>query len=432
MKIIFVLHQFSATNTGGTELVVGQLAAALRARGHDMVIVAGSLERAACTRVDHEIVAGLPVLRLHRDDLHFENWWKAWSPGVSATFARLLAEHRPDVVHVHHWLRTTTDFARLAREAGAVAAITFHDHFAVLAGAVRAFGQDRPEPPAASGLIGALEAREAFAFHRDDLADEIAAAHLLYAPSRAHAESIRRLAVVDPGKIMASPPPQHSRGFPRRPGAARGRRLAAFGSLYEAKGSHVLLDALRLAASRGYTWELELFGSAASPEYEARLDVASRGLPVRRHGAFSIEQVAAVAADYAVFPALTHESYGLVIDEAQALGLPMLLSDLPAYREHAPVGSCVFFSPGNAEQLAALLCAPELLGELPPPVPPTVVEPDALVTGLLADYSRARTEHVAPRPPIVTQARRVAMLWARSERRFWSALQVPHPPAPTE
>ena len=433
MKIFLVLHQFSAGVLGGSERVVHALATEFRRMGHEAVVVAGSLERAEASRVDHEMVDGIPVLRLHRDDLYFESWWKAWSPGVSATFLRLLHEQRPDVVHVHHWLRTTTDFVRQARAFGAVTAVTLHDHFAVLGKSVRAFGEDRPLPPLAQGLVGPRERDEVFAFHRDDLADEILAANLRYAPSRAHADSLSVLAPRDLGEIAVSPPPHHS--LPPRAVANRpsGRRLISWGALYEAKGIHVLLAALRIAKERGHSWELDLHGSPSNAEYSKELDAAASGLVVRRHGTFTPLDLARSVADFAVFPALSHESYGLVIDEAQALGWPMLVSDLPAYREHAAERSTLFFRPGDAKSLAALLCAPERLESLARPDPPRLNSAAAAAEHLLSDYLADRLEKGARvDAPAVDDARRIRLLWARAERRYWSALQQAEPPAPQE
>lgn len=45
------------------------------------------------------------------------------------------------------------------------------------------------------------------------------------------------------------------------------------------------------------------------------------------------------------------EGYGMTVDEAQSLGKPMLLSDIPAHREQNPAGA-VFFDALNSEELA--------------------------------------------------------------------------------
>src|SRR5690606_18788660 len=107
MNVLHVVHGFPPETSGGTERTVEALARAMQRLGCTVTVAAGSLRLGnpgEPTREDHD---GLPVLRLHRDDLWFESWFKTFSPPLSEGFARLLARLQPDVVHVHHWLRLT-------------------------------------------------------------------------------------------------------------------------------------------------------------------------------------------------------------------------------------------------------------------------------------------------------------------------------------
>jgi glycosyltransferase involved in cell wall biosynthesis len=431
VKVLFVVHQFADEGHGGTERVVLALALGLQGLGHEVVVACGSLERDECDRLDERRVRGLRVVHLHRDDLYFESWYKAWSPGVSRAFSRLLEREKPDVVHVHHWFRMTTDFARRARAHGAVAAVTLHDYFAVLARVTRLWGEDDASPPAASGLVSRAEAAEAFEFHRRDLAAEVRAAHLRYAPSRAHAAGLAALAPCELGAFAVARPQSPLPGRAARP-AARGRRLVHWGALYEHKGLETALLALRIAKERGQAWSLDVFGEASSPEYEARVRELARGLEVSFHGAFTHEDLENVQADLAVFPALSHESYGVVLDEARALGWPVLASALPAFCERLTPAAGRTFSPGDAGELAALLARPEELTAL---VQPEVVEAYGAETAsaeLAADYARALRGECAPLPALepIGDEERIELLWRRAERRFWTALQQPNPQAP--
>ena len=52
------------------------------------------------------------------------------------------------------------------------------------------------------------------------------------------------------------------------------------------------------------------------------------------------------AADAFVFPS-TKEGFGLAVLEAQASGLPVVVSDLPVFREFLADGESALFAPGD-------------------------------------------------------------------------------------
>jgi glycosyltransferase involved in cell wall biosynthesis len=422
VNILLALHAFPPECSGGTERTVEALARAMQDAGHRVTIAAGSLEQASTARVDRRAHGGLDVRVLHRDDLWFERWEKAWSPGLSQTFAALLAELAPDVVHVHHWIRLTSDLVRCARAAGCVAAVTMHDYFTSRASPVRRADRDTAAPPDVPAWMGAGEADEAFAFHRRDFFDEVRAADLRFAPSQAHADGLRATLPGDPGAIAVTPPPLLRRPARARAPAAFARKLVTWGTLYPEKGLDTVLEALRAA---GLGWQLEVFGEAHEPGYREALRARAQGLPVRWRGAFQTEDLETIDADLAVLPSLCHESYGLTMDEALCLGLPVIASDLPSYRERAPAASCAFFPAGDAHALAALLGDARALRALQRPQPPPPWTAAQAAAQLLAEYERARAAPRKPYAPEVSDRERARAVFRRAERRFWSMLQQP-------
>ncbi len=426
MKILLCVHGFPPELRGGTENTVEALARAFLAAGHEVVVVAGVLAVSEAVALTRDVVDGLSVCRLARDDLYHDGWIKAHAPAVSARFAELLAAERPDVVHVHHWVRLTSDLARIARRAGALTAVTLHDYYSVLATPVRRIGATRAEPPEVPAYVGAAERAEAFAFHRRDFAAELAAAHLLCAPSGAHARGLAELSEGALGEVAVTPPPL-LRSPPRRPPqpAPRGRRLLVWGALYPEKGLEVVLAAMRRAADE---WSLEVWGEAHDAAYREQLHAAAAGLRVEFRGGFTTEDLAGSDADYAVLASCCHESYGLILDEALLLGLPVLASDLPAYREHGAEGSCAWFAPGDARALAELLDDGARLSALAVPQPPRLQSAADAAAQLQDLYERAHRGEAGPAADGVTDADRVALLFRRAERRLWSALQQREPP----
>ncbi|MEZ5964957.1 MAG: glycosyltransferase [Planctomycetota bacterium] len=434
MKVWHVLHGFPPETAGGTESVVEALARAMQGHGCDVTVVSGSLRVGDPAAVERSDLDGLPVLRLHRDDLYFESWFKAYAPAVSAAFRALLREHRPDVVHVHHWLRLSSDLVRIARAAGCITAVTCHDYFSALARPVRLVGEGAATPPPAPSYVGAAELAEAFAFHRDDFADELRAAHCRFAPSAAQRAGLAQLLPGDVGDFTSIGLPSTVAALRRLPESdphgsrARRRRLCTWGTLYPEKGLESVLDALaRTPAALG--WSLDVYGEAHSPTFRDDLLARAAGLRVTWHGRFVPQDLERADVDYAVLPSLADESYGLVLDEALQLGLPVIASDVPAYRERAQGDASVFFPPGDATALAALLAAPARLEALQRPNAPAPLSPARAAADLLSRYRAAAPSPFAPR---VTDRERALYLFRRAERRLWSALQQGEAPAPPD
>jgi len=431
MKILFALHGFPPHAMGGTERTAEALALAMVAAGHEVTVVCGSIEVGPTAQVDEDDHRGLRVFRLHRDDLYFESWWKCYHPGVSATVADVLARVEPDVVHVHHWLRLTSDIVRLARAAGAKTVVTLHDYYAVSAQATRLHDEESIEVPAGSSWMTAQETAEDFELYRRDLQAELSAAHLVLAPSQAHADEMQVAVGDDVGPIVVSAPPMLQMPSPLAaepvPG---GSRLLTWGSLYPEKGLETLLDAMRAA---GGDWSLRVMGTAHDPEYHRELMNFAAGLKVEFTGDFETADLAAAEADYAVLPTLCRESYGLVMDEAQALGLPMIASDVPAYREHSQADATFFFPPGDAASLTMALLDPGAMAKLQRPRLPAALDAAASAADLLQRYE-AIDKGAPYRPDVQLERGRARALFRRAERRLWSALNaadgaaVPLPP----
>ena len=123
MKILLAVHGYPPELVGGTELGVQALARAAAAAGHEVTVLAGSVDHEPRFRVtedtDHDPGSGasIAVRRFHRSDLYFDHWQKGCSVEVTHAFRELLSEVQPDVLHVEHWLRLSNDLvATAARE----------------------------------------------------------------------------------------------------------------------------------------------------------------------------------------------------------------------------------------------------------------------------------------------------------------------------
>ncbi|MDP1819353.1 MAG: glycosyltransferase [Acidimicrobiales bacterium] len=164
------------------------------------------------------------------------------------------------------------------------------------------------------------------------------------------------------------------------PGAAH-PRIVVVGRLVPYKRVDVVVRALaRLATDRP---DLRLLVIGQGPERDrlqalaTELGVADR-TELRGFVARHSDVLGAVAASSAFVSASEIEGFGIVVVEAMALGVPYVVSDIPAYREVTAGGvGGSLFPPGDDEALAAHLRA--LLDDRSP-------------SGLLAESGREHAE----------------------------------------
>lgn len=398
MKIFLVAHGWPPELGGGVELSVAESARALARRGHRVTVVAGTLRvasnasEAAVERTSETCAGGeaIEVIRIARGDLYFDHWHKGRSAAVGAAFRGLLRELSPDVVHLHHWLRLSTDLVAIAARERVPALITLHDSFAscpivfrvrpdtresceVPVGAnpcLACAGQVPPRTPWVKREEGFLRLGE----RQRELERELRTAVVRIAPSAAHAARVTRtLGLPDDALAFECLPPRARPNFeaaPKRAPLERGGPLVvcAWSELSRHKGADVVVDAVlgaraRLAGQREL--RLEWHGREVDRDWARRLAerAKSAGDGVTFTGAYEPAELPARVdrtAQIFVHAPRAAESYGLCVDEAASLGLGLVLADAPAWVER--VGrSALFFASGDARALEQALV--ELAGD---------------------------------------------------------------------
>jgi glycosyltransferase involved in cell wall biosynthesis len=129
--------------------------------------------------------------------------------------------------------------------------------------------------------------------------------------------------------------------------AARTTRCVAVGNLKEAKNYPYLLDIFSRVKDAGIT--LDIYGEG-SMEKELQKKVRDEDLPVRLVGKTS--NTTAAIRQYDLFiQASAHEGFGLSVIEAMAAGIPVMMSDIPVFREISG-GYAHFFPLGDAAKAA--------------------------------------------------------------------------------
>lgn len=368
-RIVHAVHGFPPDYRGGTEHYVDAVARWQQRAGHDVRVLTGHHRTAARATIRDEVRDGLPVSVLERYGLCGDRWDQTDAPHSEARVRVWLARARPDVVFVHHFVRLTRSIARTAASLGIPVVWTFHDLSTTCPCFNRVdrdgrFVRERLDPDACIDLVARdrwqhrEELRESIAAYLADTRAEVAAAVIRIAPSIAQRDLVASLLDLGTDAVRAVPfglPP----GTPRHRAApapfGRPLRVVHWGSLYRDKGTHVLVDAVRrVASSRPGAIRLDVFGDAVFADYDARLRALAADAPIAFAGAFTDLAVDPTAFDVAVLPTLAHESYGFVLDEALARGLPVVASRLGALPER--IGDAgVTVAPNDVAALAAAL-----------------------------------------------------------------------------
>ncbi len=357
MKVGLAVHNFPPEFLGGTEQVVLALARAHIAAGDEVFVLAGSEERVPGGDLRREDYDEVPVFRLRRDPE--ENYGLEGYRTTGERITDLFYEERPDGVHVHHWATLGWDVCQRAAALGIRAGVTLHDLWTACPrffrrppegtrcpaederdSCVDCIGADMPEQ-------SSEQVAEGIAKRDEQLHRELKCATFLAAPSEAQARLIEhhlpwrgRVEIVPHGLLSRIEEKATPRG-PEDP-----LRVGTFGNLVAEKGVDLLVEAL---GECGDQVELIVSGAAPDPAYVEGLRALAheRGVPFRWTGPYDAgDRHPAMDLDLAVFPSLCDESYGLVVDEALARGVPVVVSSRGALPERARHGGVVVRSGG--------------------------------------------------------------------------------------
>jgi glycosyltransferase involved in cell wall biosynthesis len=387
VKIALVAHGYPPELVGGTESSVQALARGLARQGDDVVVIAGTLrcQEGFRTSEEQDEADGRPirVRKIHRADLYFDHWQKSASAKARAAFREMLVEEKPDVVHVHHWIRLSRDLVATAASLGIPSVVSLHDFWSSCLVTFRVRPDTKrfcevplaPDPclacaalvPPRAPWVEASAQRFALEEHRRDIRRELELARAVLVPSRTHGELLARFLALPPGRVAFRTVPL-GRDLdlrPREPLPAPGVLgrlvLGSWGHLYPLKGQDLLIGAVRrLSESAGAERvELHLAGAEADPEFARALRESARDLRVRFHGPFRAEELSThpcTAVHAMVSGSRASETWGLVLDEALALRIPMVLPRSGAFPERLAEGrGALFYAPGDELDLARVL-----------------------------------------------------------------------------
>lgn len=188
------------------------------------------------------------------------------------------------------------------------------------------------------------------AWQRDLTARGLRAAGAVAAPSRAHADALVRCYGPLPGLVVV---PNSSRAPPPPPAGPRHDRIVAVGRWWDDGKNGAVLD----AAAACTDWPVQMIGALTGPNGAALCPAHAQQAGAQQAGALSHRDTLAAIARAGIFcaPSL-YEPFGLAVLEAARAAVPLVLADIPTFRElwH---DAAVLVDPRDPQALAAALNA---------------------------------------------------------------------------
>ena len=408
MKVLLVSHKFPPYALGGVEIYTHHLAQALRAR-HQVFVFYRHDDRDGPVFAEHDQEAdGVLTRRVSCNP----RGWKASVAGeffgtflnreIEASFARFVAKVQPDLIHVQHVMALSARLLHLGRQSGTPLLLTLHDYWFICGNSQLVW----PDGQTCRGKAGGMNCvrcaaaarfpsplipwlRPALAplfLYRDRVVRQAALqARRFISPSRFLIEQYvaagfprERFTDLENGIQL-----ERIRRFPWQPFDGP-LRVTFLGALAWQKGAHVLAEAFN--GLPGGVACLRIWGNpTAFPDYADYLGRMLTHPDARLMGPIANERVGEVLADsdVLVVPSLWYENSPVVIQEARAMGVPVVASGLGALAEkvHHDVDG-LLFPPGDAaalrQALQRLVAEPALLPRLRQGIPlPTDIDQHA-------------------------------------------------------
>ncbi len=350
MKVLLVHNRYRSASPSGEDNVVDQEAEALACNGHSVERFERFSDEIAHRSLGARALVPAQVL---------------WSDEVRRSLRQVLQDFRPDVVHVHNTFPLLSPSVLYACRSERVPVVATMHHYRLVCPSGDLFrdggvchdcvGQ-LPLPAIRHGcyrssVLATLPLAAGAVAHRRAWRSMVSAYVFLSAAQR---DLVARDGLppdrlfVKPNFVLPSPVRQRQAA----------NVVVYAGRLTESKGVHTLMDAWDRHRSHSPGSRLRLVMAGGGPLQE-RVSAWAAALPsVEWAGMLSRGACSSLLARAraAIVPSLWEETFGLVVVEAMAVGVPSVASDRGSFPELIEDGvDGVLVEPGSASALATVL-----------------------------------------------------------------------------
>ncbi|MDX3225339.1 glycosyltransferase [Streptomyces sp. ME19-01-6] len=350
MHVLVVHNRYSSAQPSGENRVVDEEVGLLRAAGHRVDVFERRSDDIAARSLFGK--AAVPLL-------------VPWNPAVRAELAARLRTERPDVVHVHNVFPLLSPAVLAAcADAGVPVVATLHNYTQVCPpGTLHRDGRPCTECVGSAASLPAVR----HGCYRNSRLATVPLAVSLSVNRRRWWSGVERFFCISAAQrdilVRSGMPAERlavKHNFVPDPGARRagaGEHLLFLGRLAEAKGVPLLMAAWdEIAADGGVGVPLVIAGAGPlGPEVTAwaagRDDVRYVGLYDPAQCRQAVARSVAVVA-----PSMSLETFGLVVAEAMAAGVPAVAAGHGAFAELVEEGvTGLLHRPGEAASLASCM-----------------------------------------------------------------------------
>lgn len=368
MKILYLVHQFYPEFHAGTEKFVFNVASMTQKAGHKVKVISYSFYDSSFydRKIGNVLLRnfeyeGVPVLALRHKKLRSDLHHHIEDEDIATVAGPILEAEGPDVVHVCHPMRVG-GFVRALERLCIPYLVTLTDFFLlcpkVNLSATRSLLCSGPEDlVACRNLCPELE--EPFLRNRLNQAKELLfGAKKLVAPSRFLATMYQK--EIEGLKVKVINHGINLRGLKKNQRRYDSSSKICFGyagSLNSFKGPHVAIEAFSRIDSPDA--RLKIFGGGTDRKYMEKLhEMIGKDGRIEYRGEYGPGEVWSILQDIDVLTisSVCYESYSILLHEAFAAQVPVVVSDLGALAEKVVNGVNGFsFDVGNVDVLSNIM-----------------------------------------------------------------------------